>query len=253
MKKYLLLLFTVFLFSSCKKENVSTSLATPSSTKLQAGARVNVISSTTTEYYLDFNPYVYCNEFWKEGTTTYGSCFAAAVAIVEGHLSGASSISRTAVSERNASMIRDNPYSMSRFIYILSSIHLKAQFRKEHFTINFVSGYTRKGAINGMINALKNNKWIITIAEYWGGGLAHAYPVYYLKIVKNTDGSVNEYASTIKVIDTYGCETGTPYYDTYAGTPQWDRMYPKEYSLKEYLDKMNSAVPSVYSTFEVSR
>lgn len=201
-------------------------------------------TSSTTAYWVDFNPNIYANEFWTDYSIAnkkkaYGSCFAASVVLVENYINS-TYISATAVKEKNAQMTNIANYvnsvnNVQRYFY--NEIRLQTvinRFQADKFTCSNIANVNRQIATNNMIDALKNKKWVIGLAGYMEGGPGHAYPIYSLDIIKKKDGSIDENLSIIKVVDSYD-NTWQPYNNI----PKWSSMY-KTFTLKSFLDKMFS-------------
>ena len=193
-------------------------------------------------HWLEFNPYGYTTEFFKEGTATVGSCGAAAVVLVENHLKLGSYIGVNEVKDTNTSMELEK----SGTYYIASYSDLINEFNRDGYTPVNRATTNRTTATQRIFDGLARKNWVIIIAchSFNTTNLGHYYPIYGGKLVTTQTGSIDEANSSLSVIEDFNTS-----YDP--NNPNWNVMYQK-HGLKKILDSMKSSSSGTYNIIEVS-
>lgn len=207
-------------------------------------------------HWLDFNPYAFSTEFFRENGVLRGSCGAAGVVIVESDLNLLARIPADAVKNKNAQMRQDanilmRPYLDSTGRYYISSIDgIGTRLQRDGYKVSWLGGITRQTAARNIYDALGRKHWVIIVARYnfSTNDLGHFYPIYGGDLKFASNGSVDEARSSLNAIDDFYGRRET--YDP--SNSVWGDMYKRGVNLKLVLDSMKSASSiGVYNAIEV--
>lgn len=240
------------LFNACEKENIQTLPAeTINNSLVPTGNYPNAkIDAGGNNVWLDAYYSYYRNEYWAESGNNYASCFAAAVVNVEGQINKTVPTA-SSVKDKNNSMKGSTKPDLvdkanKRYIYSLSLQNMIDQLKADGFTVENKTTTKRTTARDAIISAIQNDKWVIALAGYMGGGLGHAYPIYALNLTK-TNGVIDESKSTIRVFDSWDGSWVSSNNSTQTS------LIAKAYTLSTFLDRMqtNTAGTKIYDYYNV--
>lgn len=204
-------------------------------------------------HWLDFNPYSFTTEFFRENNVTRGSCGAAAVVLVENNLNLLARTPANSVLNKNNQMRQDpNPAmrpTLSGMYYISSIDGIGTRLQRDGYGVTWLGSSNRKIAAKNIYDALARKRWVIIVARHGFNNheLGHFYPIYGGNLVM-TNGVINESASSLNAIDDfYGMRlTFDPQ------NPVWNDAYKRGVNLKQVLDSMISASSvGMYNIIEV--
>jgi hypothetical protein len=205
-------------------------------------------------HWLDFNPYAFSTEFFRENGVLRGSCGATSVVIVESDLNLLARIPTDAVKNKNAQMRQDPNLlmrpSLSGMYYISSIDGIGTRLQRDGYKVNWLGSVTCQTAARNIFDALGRKHWVIIVARHGfnNSELGHFYPIYGGDLKFAPNGSVDEARSSLNAIDDfYGFrESYNP------NNSIWGDMYKRGVNLKAVLDSMKSAsLVGVYNAIEV--
>lgn len=186
---------------------------------------IESVNNAETDYWMNFDPNRYTTEFFNEAGEKRGSCVAAALVLVEAHITNGS-IADDSVKNKNTAMKGSTKPDSG--IYSLTIDQFSNQAKKDGFKINVSSQLDRSVFRDSILSGLKENKWNVALTKYLNGGMAHAYVVYGAKLVRDKKGVIDEPNSTISLIDTYNKGFSKD-------KPNWNSMYVTT-NLSNFLD-----------------